>query len=228
MVVYTNMLLQMAFVKFLYTNVWYNVGSSYDEFWEQFLWVTDLFHTAWVCALIPFIGYFKSDDLSVCLGIHPACQRHIVQPSIFPDWINPDSYMMLIFSIILFFSWHSQKTKQRLNSHFVQRFGLNSKFGQEHVGVAQNKLVRILVAIGVVLIAGEFYVKIAVSPEDYNRVPGSTFHIMREVILSFYCYVIASSAFIIQDKKQKAGLLRALNKYWDPKLRGFPFYKPIV
>ena len=76
------MLLQMAFVKFLYTNVWCNVGGTNDEFWSHFLRRANILQFLLLCAASYMGSFCNNIKQAICLGVPPECRR-------FPTWPLP-------------------------------------------------------------------------------------------------------------------------------------------
>ena len=208
-----NMLLQMAVVKFLYTNVWCNVGSRTDEFWSLFISLLNTLTAVYLFLIIPFVGYVRADEMSICLGVPPNCQENFLSPYIFPNWVNPNTYTLMVIISICILTWRSQKTKNRLNDLFLRRFGNNSRFGQTHVGLSGDKVTLVVFLLGFAfVILLEFYGQMFFSANDYKSMPGSTFHVLRELTLCSFAYIIGPLAYILQNKKQKNGLQRSISK----------------
>ena len=77
-VVGMNMLLQTVTVKYMYTNVWCNVGSSNDELWTRVLWCVNVCHVVLLWASAPFHGYNHSVKMGICLGVPGDCLEAIL------------------------------------------------------------------------------------------------------------------------------------------------------
>ena len=212
-IVEMNMLLQLAFLKFLYTNIWCNVGNTNDEFWECFLWCAHLVHFLLLCFLLPWIGFPTIDEISICMGIPPECQEMAIGPPLFPDWMSAKMYPLLIVFIILPLTWRSSQKEKHLNELFLNRFGQNSKYGRQHLGVSQRWMTRIIAVVVVVLVAIEAAGYVVFKGNDYNQISGSTFYVTFEVIQCIFFAVLAPLAFLLQDQRERKGLLKAISRW---------------
>ena len=104
----------------------------------------------------------------------------------------------------------SKKTENRLNAHFQQRFGRNSKFGQEHIGISQKFTIKLVSLAVFVFVAIDLTYQIVLEPMDYNITVGATFYAFSEVSSCILFAVVCPSLFLLQDGKQKKGLMKAL------------------
>ena len=62
-------MVEVFFIRFLYTNVWANVGLAYDDFWTHLLKVFNSCLTLWVAAVtIVSNNWSYKLDLAICMG----------------------------------------------------------------------------------------------------------------------------------------------------------------
>ena len=219
-IVTINILLEIVLVKFLYTNVWCNIGIANDELWNRFLWSANLLHLGLLCLSTPLTGFARTAELAICMDVPPECQDHLIQkPQGIPDWINSQHYVLLVLVVMLVLSWNSKKTERRLNDHFVNRFGRNSKFGTEHVGVTHRWLTRLVLLTVFGLIALETWRIVTMKAEEYNTLPGSTLFALQELLICIFTLVVLPMVYSLAEQKLKAGLVKELEKM------GVPFFK---
>ena len=82
-----NKLFQLAALKFLYTNVWKNIGCTNDEFWAFCIQVINLVHflVIWGGAVVG--SFSKHARQAICLGVPDNCQDTVLGSFPLPSWV---------------------------------------------------------------------------------------------------------------------------------------------
>ena len=210
-VIMINMLLEMQFVKFLYTNVWCNIGYANDEFWLRFLWLGNVVHFVVLILSAPLAGYTQNTSSAISLGIPTNCLEHVLGETIYPQWLNSETYICLVTCIIFGLSWKSRCEEARLDRIFLARFGRNSRFGEQHVGVKQQWITKLAaLVLGINLGVIHCLKNYGFLPEDFRRQPASTFMALEDITCWLMLLVIMPFVYIVEDKKTREGLWKAL------------------
>ena len=217
-----NMLAQIAFVRFLYTNVWHNIRCTHDDLWANLI---RCYNMAQFLIILPLALMFSQPQdmkMALCLGVPRECLATFMGAPIFPAWANVNMYTLLVLMISSILSRKSRKARQRLNDMFIRRLGQNSRFGKEHVGVAHLKVAIVLAVIFSVVVLLDVLASAMFEPQDYRKMPASTYHHLFEVSSRFLAIVVLPIVFHMAEKKIRRWLLKQLKLFFT---RATPVYE---